>query len=906
MSMRAGTRLGAYEILSVLGAGGMGEVYRARDTRLGREVAIKVVLDAFAADADRVARFQREARVLASLNHPHIAALYGMEEADGRHFLVMELVEGETLADRLRRGPMPLAEALAIAIQIVDALEAAHEKGIVHRDLKPANVKVTPDDTVKVLDFGLAKAVSADSAAIRADANSPTLSMMASQAGVILGTAAYMSPEQAKGLPADHRSDVFSFGSLLFEMLSGRQPFQGDTAPDVLASVLVREADVGHLPRDLNPRLIDLLRRCLEKHPKRRWQAIGDVRAELETIAAAPRAPATDAVTAPPRSRGRRALPAAFAAIVVGAGAWVAAWMVKPSAPQTLVRFAVVLPADMRISTPLRNAIAISPDGTKLLYFVNDQIYVRALDEFAGTPIAGTAEEKLTSPTFSPDGRAIAFFSSRDKALKRIATSGGVATILCTAFNPLGLSWSAAGIVYAQGGQVKGGVWRVSSNGGDPERLVTLGAHEVVYGPQLLPDGKTILFTLSTPSGPEDKWESARIIAQTLKTGARKVLVDGAADARYLPPGYLAYARQGTVYVTRLDASRLAITGPAAPLIEGVRRAAGGMTGLADFAVSTNGSLVYVTGPVAIVSGQSDLILTDMAKGTVRPLKVSGALQTPRSSPDGTQVAFVSDDARGVEVYVYQVDGTTQPRRLTFGGKNRFPVWSPDGTRIVYQSDREGDLGLFWQPADGTGTAQRLTKAAPGDTHVPLSWYGDVLLFDVGRGKETSLSTYSFADRKIAPFGGVQSSVPSGAVFSPDGHWVAYDVGKDNEGTVFVQPFPATGDKYELTRQNLSDHPHHPMWSSDGKRIFFVPGPGGFAAVSVTSKPAFAFGNRVPVERPFATGTISEPRPTDIRPDGQILGLQTAAQTAAANASVEIRVVLNWLQEVKARLATGG
>src|SRR5262245_2464426 len=296
MSLSAGARLGAYEIVSVLGAGGMGEVYRARDTRLGREVAIKVVLDAFASDPDRIARFQREARLLASLNHPQIAALYGLEEAYGQHFLVMELIEGQTLADRLTLGPIKPDETIAIAVQIAEALEAAHEKGVVHRDLKPGNIKVTPDDRVKVLDFGLAKAVETEATSASA-ANSPTLSMMASQAGIILGTAAYMSPEQAKGFAADHRSDIFSFGSVLYEMLTGRRPFQGDTAPEVLASVLVREPDISRLPPDLDPRIGDLLRRCLEKHPKRRWQAIGDVRAELEAIARSPRTQPTSVQT---------------------------------------------------------------------------------------------------------------------------------------------------------------------------------------------------------------------------------------------------------------------------------------------------------------------------------------------------------------------------------------------------------------------------------------------------------------------------------------------------------------------------------------------------------------------------------------------------------------------------------
>jgi len=330
MPLTAGTRLGPYEIIAPLGAGGMGAVYHARDTKLGRAVAIKVILDEFASDEERVGRFEREAKMLAALNHPRIASLFGMEHASGQHFLVMELIEGETLADRLRRGPMQVEEAMPIAVQISEALEAAHEKGVVHRDLKPANVKITPDGQVKVLDFGLAKVMESEATSGTA-ANSPTLSMMATQAGLILGTAAYMSPEQAKGFPADHRSDVFSFGTVLFEMLAGRQPFQGDTAPEVLASVLVREADVSRLPSDLTPRLIELVKRCLEKNPRKRWQAIGDVRAELESLVAAPRTVAMPAYAAsPPKPFWKRALPVTISAVIAAAIAGAAAWRLKP------------------------------------------------------------------------------------------------------------------------------------------------------------------------------------------------------------------------------------------------------------------------------------------------------------------------------------------------------------------------------------------------------------------------------------------------------------------------------------------------------------------------------------------------------------------------------------------------
>ena len=418
----------------------MGEVYLARDTKLGRSVALKIVREGLAADPDRVLRFEREAKVLAALNHPHIAALYGMEQTDGRHFLVMELVEGETLADRLRRGAMPVEETLKIVLQIADALEAAHEKGIVHRDLKPANVKVTPDEKVKVLDFGLAKAMETDRAGASVS-DSPTLSMMASQAGIILGTAAYMSPEQAKGFPADHRSDVFSFGVVLYEMLTGRQPFQGETAPDVLASVLVRDPELTKLPPDLNPRLPEIVKRCLEKSPKRRWQAIGDLRTEIETVAAAPRLLPT-AARFEQRPLWRRAIPIAVTAVLAAAVGAAAVWSLRsPAPPQQVTRFLFPLAADASLTGAGRHSIALSPDGRQMAFVANTRIYLRSLSALDAKPIPGTEGfQNITSPTFSPDGQMLAFYAQSEQALKRIATSGGAAVTICSAANPWGMS----------------------------------------------------------------------------------------------------------------------------------------------------------------------------------------------------------------------------------------------------------------------------------------------------------------------------------------------------------------------------------------------------------------------------------------------------------------------------------
>jgi serine/threonine protein kinase len=902
MPLTPGTRLGVYEVLSVLGAGGMGEVYRARDSKLGREVAIKVILDVFAADPDRVARFEREAKVLASLNHPHIAALYGMEQSGAQHFLVMELVEGQTLAERLLRGPLPVEETLAIALQIADALEGAHEKGIVHRDLKPANVKVTPDDRVKVLDFGLAKAMEGESAPSRV-ANSPTLSMMASQAGVILGTAAYMSPEQAKGFPADHRSDVFSFGAVVFEMLTGRQPFQGDTAPEVLASVLVREPEIARLPADVNPRLSELVRRCLEKQPKRRWQAIGDVRAELEAIAAAPRTSAVSPAPAPPRPLWRRGMPPVISAVVVGSLAALAGWTLKPSPPATVAKFSVRLPADQRFSVIGRRSVAISPDGSLVAYVADRRIYLRPIREMQGSPLSGAeSAEGVSSPVFSPDSRSLAFFSISDGTLKRVPVSGGAPVTLCSAINPFGVTWGPDGILFAQASAEVRTVMRVPASGGTPQVLITLQPNEIADGPRMLPDRDHVLFTLGTNRlvGAE-RWNKAQVVAQSLKSGARKLVIDGGSDARYLPTGHIAYAIGGSIYAVAFDLSSLTVTGEPFPILEGVRRALAGVTGMADYGVSDAGTLAYLPGP-ALAGGGVALSLLDR-QGVETPLKLSpGPYAAPRAAPDGTRVAMESNDGREAFIGVYELAANTALRRITFGGNNQSPVWSPDGKRLAFQSGREGDLAIFSVAADGTGAAERLTKPGAGESHVPQTWYGDVLLFDVVKGNDVSLWQLSLKDKTIAPFGGVHSSNETGAIFRSDGRWVAYSATEAGGITsTYVEPVPPTGAKNVLVRPQRGS-PHHVIWSPDGAAIYYVPAPGVFERVAVSTQPTFGFGNPEYVQRSFQAGPPGSRRMYDMMPDGRILGIVTPGQAGGENPAAEIFVVLNWFEELKARV----
>ena len=739
-------------------------------------------------------RFDREAKVLASLNHANIAALFGMEAAGQQLLLVMELVEGETLAERIARGAIVIEDALPIARQIAEALEAAHEQGVVHRDLKPANVKITRDDKVKVLDFGLAKAMETAPAAANVT-NSPTLSMMASQAGIVLGTAAYMSPEQAKGLPVDQRSDVFSFGVVFFEMLTGRQPFRGETVPDILASVLAREPELTHLPNDLNPRVAELLRRCLDKAPKKRWQAIGDVRAELETIAASPRASSLGAIAAPRLPLWRRAIPV-LGGIAISAAVTSAAWWfgTRPSA-DPIVRFSQLLEQDQNFAGLGRNALAISPDGTRVVYLAGDvapAFYLRALDSTGVRLIPGTVGAG-NSPVFSPDGQWLTFWSPAESALKKVATSGGTAITLAHVEAPRGISWDGEWIVFAHAK----GIMRVAANGGQPEVIAPIDSSKVAYGPQLVDDGRSILYTLANLTG-DDRWDTADIILQSVGTEEKHTLVHGGSAARLLGSGHLVYAVGSTLLAVGFDLSTKQLTGGPVPVVEGVMRAANLATGAAQFAVSDNGVLAYIPGS----GNPTERTIAVLDRSGVRRQLAAPprAYQHPRLSPDEKQLTLMTDDGKEGIVWIYELAGSGPPRRLTFGGRNVFPIWSPDGKTITFQSDREGDHGIWRQPADGSGTAERVTKAEGADIHVPRSWTpdGTTLAYTVQSGSLSAIwTTMSAAGSTPKLFVSDSKASYTAPAFSPDGRWLAYG-STDASPTayfVFVQPYPPTGAK---------------------------------------------------------------------------------------------------------------
>jgi eukaryotic-like serine/threonine-protein kinase len=930
MSVDVGTRLGSLEITALLGKGGMGEVYRARDTKLKRDVAVKILPDEFSRDADRVSRFQREAEVLASLNHPNIAAIYDLQEANGSRFLVLELIEGETLADRIARGPIQVEEALDIAKYICEALEAAHEKGIVHRDLKPGNVKITPEGKVKVLDFGLAKAMSGANASATARShqgidsapanvnlsNSPTLPVTDTIAGMILGTAAYMSPEQVRGENTDTRSDVFSFGCVMYEMLTGRQAFQGTTVSDILASVLAREPDFSSIPPKINPKLPQLIRRAVEKQPKRRWQAIGDLHIELEAAMSDPfGSQLLIERTLPRRPLWKRAIPIVLTAVVVAAVTAAITWKFRPVRTGGLTRFSFAIPEGQRLTRGGRHLIALSPDGANLVYVADNQLYLRAMADREPRPIEGTNLDPDT-PFFSPDGRWLAFHSGAENKFKKIPINGGLAVTICDSPLPYGASWSSDSQIFFGGGPA--GILRVPANGGKPETVVSVKPNELASAPQLLPGGNAILFTLANgQSG--DRWDKAQIVVQSLKSRSRTTLLDGGSDARYVPTGHIVYASSSTLLAFPYDIAKLARTGNPVPVIEGVLRAGGFGTGAAQFSFSASGSMVYFRGMNSSSGNGRMLALVDRSGDRKRlDVPILPYLQ-PRISPDGKQLVVSTDDGTEAAVWVYDLGGTTAMRKLTFEGGNRFPLWTRDGQRVVFWSVREGGADLFWQRVDGTGAAEKLAKLGQfeGIGYSPDFWSldGKTLIFSSLRTNDTGLWSLSMErDSKATVLIDLPSTRDDSASISPDGHWLAYQSGDVGRLNIYVQTFPPTKTKYQLT-MNDEYRPYFgdaifPIWSPDGKQIFFTrlersSGRTRLSSVDVQTQPSFAFGKQMllPIEGFILNGGAGMPRGYDITPDGrQFLMMLPPSEPASPTARPpQIEITLNWFEELKQR-----
>jgi serine/threonine-protein kinase len=891
MALSSGTRLGTYEVIALIGSGGMGEVYRARDTRLKREVAIKVLPDAFAQDPDRLARFQREAELLATLNHPNIGAVYGFEQSETASAIVLELIEGETLAARIHRGAIPVRAALAIALQIAEALEAAHERGVIHRDLKPANIKLTPDDKVKVLDFGLAKALESNAASATPGAlsHSPTLSMMATQAGMILGTAAYMSPEQAKGFPADQRSDIFAFGTVLYEMLTGRQPFPGETAPDVLASVIVREVDFNALPPNLNPRLRELLERCLEKNPKRRWQAVGDVRGELERVVADP-----DVLRrGDRRSLWVRAMPAAAAALVASVATAGAIWISRPASTSQVTRFAIPVPTDQALNLNLQ-LLAISPDGKRLVYAANRQLYRREMSDLRVEPINGTRSTDPVAPAFSPDGASVAFFANADRTLKRISLSGGTAVTVAKApSRPTGLSWSGEHLFFGQGAD---GIHRVLASGGESQRIVTLSAGESANSPQLLPDGESLMFTLVRTGAEVIVTTSARVVVQSLASGTRKVVIDGGMGARYVSDR-LVYFVRSALFAAPFDAQALAIRGDAVPIVTSTMRA--GLTGGGQFNVSQNGTLVYIPDAVDL-NGNLVAASRDGRVARVITNEPSAYPRYPRVSPDGRWVAVTQGPGQEGDVWVHDLSGERQPVKLTSEGHDITPVWTSDSRTVFYLSN--GQLRSI--RADGSDARPKLVEPEGQATSVvrtPLDFAPDGRLMvgvtNPGKGRDLMLMSVGKSEA-LQPWLATEYN-EGPARFSPDGSLVAYVSDSSGRPEIWVRPFPGPGAPIRLSR----DGGQEPVWSADGRELFYQEGSRMLAVTVLATRPEFRVGAATELFSGgyrMYTGTI--PLTYDVARDGRFIVIRMEKEDPVDRP--EIVVVLNWLEELKQREPT--
>jgi len=922
--MIIGQMLGPYHVLAKLGEGGMGEVYRARDTRLNRDVAIKVLPDAFVHDADRIARFQREAQLISQLNHPNICALYHISEApnpqsqianpEQTQFLVLELVDGPTLADRIAQGRIPLDEAVPIARQIAVALEAAHENGIVHRDLKPANIKLTQDGTVKVLDFGLAKALGPEPADGPARAGhygvsqSPTITSpaMRTNAGIILGTAVYMSPEQAKGKPADKRSDVWAFGCVLYEMLTGKRAFDGEDLTDVVAAVVRGDPDWSALPAEIPPHIRTLLKGCLEKDRKARISDIAVARFLLEKGEALPAARQAPAAAPRPRSWTRMALPVGAALLAIAAAAAaLAQWRpwVTPSS-NTPVRLTADIGAQTSLLDVLGASAILSPDGKVLAFSgvggVGDNLalYVRRLDQLEAMRLPST--EGALNPFFSPDGKWIGFFSNGK--LKKVAVSGGPAVTLCDAPLGRGGSWGDDGrIVFTPATAPGTPLQRVAAEGGTPEKLFELAEGETSQRwPQVLPGSKAVIYTSPTTPG---NFANASIIARALPNGSRKVLVKDAYYGRYVASGHLLFFREQTLFAAPFDADRLEVTGAAVPAIEGVRSNNG--SGGGQFDVSGEGTIVYAAG--ATLADTAPIRWMERS-GTLSVLRSTPSSWTnPAFSPDGNLLAIDIDDGTQTDIWIYDWQRDTLSRRTFDKADDARPVWSPDGTRIAFAS-RRGDVpafNIYWQRADGTGDAERLTTSK--NSQWPTSFHpnGRVLAFlEVPSGGPSDVMMLPIdGDEKAgwkpgAPTAFLKESfAESSAMFSPDGRWIAYISNEGGRNDIFVRPYPGPGGKFQISSGAADD----PSWSRTAPELFFL----SSADLRINVMPyrvegnTFVAGKPVPLNDTRIAGRPRSPsRDLDVHPDGKRF-VVAGSEGDAAQRLDKVVFVFNFFDELR-------
>ncbi|HEV8254005.1 MAG TPA: protein kinase [Vicinamibacteria bacterium] len=898
MSIPVGTRLGPYEILAPIGAGGMGEVYRARDTRLDRPVAIKVLPTNLAQNADLKQRFEREAKTVSGLSHAHICALYDVGEVDGASFLVMEYLEGESLADRLAKGALPIHQVLRYGIEIADALSVAHRHGVIHRDLKPGNVMLTRSGA-KLLDFGLAKLRPPDGFLGGGPLSAlPTADKPLTEKGSILGTVQYMAPEQLEGKEADARTDVFALGEVLYEMATGRRAFAGQSRASLIAAILSAEPPPISSIQPLSPPALDrIVRTCLAKDPDERWQSAHDVAAELKWVSEGGSQVGLPAVSAPSARRRRVAwIAGSFAAGALAAGA--VGWMMArpaPAPPRFPARAGIDLPSGTALPDVdgAISSVALSPDGRRLVFAAApqeggpSQLYLRATDQLEATPIAGTAGGY--GPFFSPDGRWIGFFAGRK--LKKVAIAGGEPLVICDAGSLRGASWAPDDtILFAPSPYT--GLSRVSANGGTPEPVTTVDKARKERNhrwPLILPGGKAALFTVMSGTGRE---EDRAIEAVELGSGRRRVVVQGGTYPRYAA-GHLIYARTGSLLAAPFDADRLAVTGPAVPVLEDVRMDAK-INGVAHFDLSASGSLVYV--PRYPRPPERTLVWVDRRGGVSTLTPTRRAYSAPALSPDGRLLA-VTVEGPNDDVWVCGLAQETWTR-LTFERDNANPVWSPDGRRVVFASNRTGGLNLFWVPVNGSGAPAQITRDELNSWPTAVSRDGGMVAFATQR-EATGW------DLRLAPLSGgdasrdliVTRSFEDFADFSPDGRWLAYTSSESGRLEVYVRPYPEGGQKWPVSRDGGSDA----RWARSGRELFYRNGE-KMIVVPVRTQPEFSAGvPQVLFQGRFEASIFNHGY--DVTPDGQRFVM---VKPPEKQEPLRLVAIPYWAEEMATRLRQTG
>ena len=905
-----GETISNYKITDKLGEGGMGEVWRAEDTNLGREVAIKVLPEAFAQDAERMARFEREARVLAALDHPHIASIYGLEEAEGRKFLVMQLAEGEDLKDLLSRGKLLPQQAAKIALQIAEALETAHDKGIIHRDLKPANVKVSSDGQVKVLDFGLAKALdagdpnSSDSGSLSL---SPTLTAQMTEVGVLLGTAAYMSPEQARGELADRRADVWAFGVALMEMLTGKTVYAGRTVSDTLAGVLAQEPEWDELPSDTPRRIRKLLERCLEKETADRLQAIGEARIALQQYLANPETEAVPEAVAVAAAQPtwKRLLPwTLLAASVAGLiAALVTLWPEKPQT-ETPIRLEAVLAEDPLFVT-LGASVVMSPDGSRMVYVAmgdaNRTLFTRSLDQLAGTELAtGSTAEEPYHPFFSPDGQWVGYAVRNE--LKKVPITGGTPITLCEVDASRGASWGPDDtIVLAPDGSSE--LFTVSTAGGAPQPLTTLDEERRDFShrwPQFTPDGKAVIYTVGYEG--MTSADDAAIEAISLETGEQKVIHQGGYYARYVPTGHLVFIRDGTLFGMTFDVTRLEPTGSPAPLVQGITTNNG--PGGAQYSFSDTGDFAYVSGEVGVPT--YPIVWVDKEGKSTTLWETRGSYGEPSLSPDGKKLGISVLRDNQWDVWVYDLEREVATRLTFHDGYDADQAWTPDGKHLIFTSNRDGRENVYRKRADGSGEVERLVDSEEAIYPFSVSGDGRFLAGEVQKGG--NLDIY------VLPLDG--SGEPEAFLatefderypdFSPDGHWIAYASNESGRYEVYVRPYPAAGGKWQVSDGGGA----WPLWSGDGRRLVYRTN-SGLSEVSVEAAgDSLSIGTPMAVvDGPFRGGMFGISvggyifGDYDVSPDGQRFVM--FPEDADVAPKTHVTMVFNWFDELDKTLPSG-